>query len=187
MIIATQIRKGMILLTDGKLLRVLKTTHVTPGKGNALIATELRDLRSGLKLEKRFRPNESVERVSLTTREMEYLYEDGEHYHFMDTETYEQVQMNSQALGNATYYLQPNTKIQVDFYEGEAISIELPSSMDFKIAETEPPIKGATAASSAKPAKLENGLIIKVPPYLQVGDVVRVNPETDEYIERVSK
>ncbi len=182
---ATQIRQGMILLVDDKLYRVLKTTHVTPGKGNALMATELRDLRSGIKIDKRFRPSESVERVSLMTRQMEYLYEDGDFYHFMDTDNYEQVQLNSKALGNATFYLQPNTKIQVDLYEGEAISVELPSAMEFEIVETEPPIKGATAAASGKPAKLNNGLSVKVPPYLKVGDKVRVNPQTDEFIERV--
>ncbi len=177
----------MILHVDNKLYRVLKTTHITPGKGNALMATELRNLRSGVKIDKRFRPSESVERVSLTTREMEYLYEDGEHYHFMDTENYEQVQLGSEALGSASHYLQPNTKIKVDMFEGEAIGIELPGAMEFVITETDPSIKGATATSSYKPAKLENGLTIKVPPYLGVGDRIRVNPATDEYIERVSK
>ncbi len=146
---------------------------------------EMRDLRSGTKIEKRFRPSEGVERVSMTTREMEFLYDDAEGFHFMDTESYEQFLLSREALGNATYYLQPNTKIQVDLYEGEAIGIELPNSMEFTIVETDPPLKGATASSSAKPAKLDNGLTVKVPAYLNSGDKVRVNPQTDEFIERV--
>ncbi len=185
MIIATQIRKGMILVLDGVLYRVLTTSHVTPGKGNALMATEIRNIKTGIKTEKRFRSSESVERAFLTTREMEFLYNDGEQYHFMDTESYEQVQLNGEALGNAPYYLQPNTKIKVDMYEGDPIGVELPAAMDFEIVETDPPLKGATAAASPKPAKLSNGLTIKVPPYMEVGDKVRVNPETDEFIERV--
>lgn len=185
MIIATQIRNGMILVVDGNLYRVLKTHHVTPGKGNALIQTEMRDLRSGNKIEKRFRPSESVERAHITTREMEYLYEDGHHYYFMDTESYEQVHMSSEALGSAVHYLQPNTKITVDLYEGEPIGVELPSSMDLKIVETDPPLKGATQSSSNKPAKLENGVTVKVPAYLKSGDLIRIDPNTDEYIERV--
>lgn len=185
MITATQIRPGMILVVDGKLYRVMKTQHVTPGKGNALMQTELRDLRSGNKIEKRFRPSESVERAYLQTKEMEFLYSEGDDYHFMDTETYEQVHMTATVLGTATHYLQANTKITVDLYEGEAIGVELPSAMEQEIIETDPPLKGATASSSGKPAKLDNGITVKVPAYLKVGDRIRVNPATDEYIERV--
>ena len=185
MINATQIRPGMILVVDDKLLRVLKIQHITPGKGNAIMQTELRDLRSGIKLEKRFRPSESVERAFLQTKEMEYLYSEGKDFHFMDTENYEQIHMSEDTLGSAVYYLKPNTKITVDFYEQEPIGVELTSSMELEIVETDPPLRGATASSSGKPAKLDNGVTVKVPAYLKVGDRVRVNPETDEYIERV--
>lgn len=146
--------------------------------------TELRDLRSGTKVEKRFRPSESVERARIDTREMEYLYEDGSHYHFMDTESFEQHQLTKEVLGNGVHYLQPNAKITIDLFEKEAIGIELPSSVELKIIETDPPMKGATASGSNKPAKLDNGVTVKVPPYLKTGDMVRVNPNTDEYIER---
>lgn len=184
MIQAIQIRVGMVLLYEGNLYRAMSIHHVTPGKGNAVIQTELRDLRSGTKIEKRFRPSESIERARIDTHEMEYLYEDGHHYHFMDTESYEQHQMSKETLGSAVHYLQPNTKITVDLYGSEAIGVELPSSVELKIVETDPPMKGSTASGSNKPAKLENGVTVKVPPYLKTGDLVRVNPNTDEFIER---
>lgn len=185
MIGATQIRPGMVLQVEGNLYRVIKIQHVTPGKGNAIMQTELRDLRAGNKVEKRFRPSESVEKVSIHTKEMEYLYHEGDLYHFMDTTSYEQHQINATALGNAVHYLTPNTKITVDLFESEPIGVELPSAMEFEVVECDPPMKGATASGSNKPAKLNNGVTIKVPPYLKVGDKVKINPNTDEYLERV--
>jgi elongation factor P len=185
MIQATQIRAGMILAIDGNLYRVLSTNHVTPGKGNALMATELRDLKSGIKIDRRFRSSETVEKAIITTREMEYLYADGEQYTFMDTENYEQCHMSQALLGDGVYYLQANMKFSVSLYDGSPIGVEFPTAVELEITDTDPPMRGATASSSNKPAKLSNGVTTKVPPYLKVGDKVRVNPNTGEFVERV--
>jgi elongation factor P len=126
-----------------------------------------------------------VEKAVLTEKEMEYLYQEGDFYYFMDVGNYEQTHLNRDDLGNAINYLQPNTKVRVEFYEERPIGVELPSTMDLKITDTQPAMKGATASGGAKPATLENGLTIKVPQFVQRGDVVRVDTATNEYLERV--
>lgn len=186
MIQATQLRVGMMIVHEGELYRVLRIDHITQGNKRGKVQTELRSLRTGNKTEYRFRSEDSVEKAVLAEKEMEYLYKEGDSYTFMDSTNYEQIQMNKEELGNAIYYLQPNTKVLVEFHEERPIGVELPSTMNLKVTETSPPMRGATAAGGAKPAKLENGLTIKVPQFVQTGDLVRVDTSTNEYLDRVS-
>ncbi|MGD8328407.1 MAG: elongation factor P [Acidobacteriota bacterium] len=182
---AVQLRKGMILELDGQLLRVHDFQHVTPGKGQAVVQTRLRNLRTGAMLDRRFRSQESVERVQLESREMEYLYQESDAYVFMDSDTFEQIHLQAAAIDEALPYLIANLALKVDFYEGEPIAIELPNTVDLQVTETEPGLKGATASASSKPATLETGLVVGVPQFVDIGDTVRVDTSTGEYLTRV--
>lgn len=186
MIAATQIRVGMIIIFEGELFRVLKIDHITQGNKRGKVQTELRNIRTGTKNEHRFRSEDTVEKAIMNEKEMEYLYNDGDAYHFMDSATYEQIQLGKDEIGNALHYLRPNTKVKVEFHDERAIGVELPSTMNLKIADTAPPLKGATASGSAKPATLENGLAVKVPQFIEVGDIVKVDTSTNEYVERAN-
>lgn len=185
MISATQIRVGMVILHEGELYRVLKIDHITQGNKRGKVQTDLRNIKTGLKAEYRFRSEDTVEKAVFTEKEMEYLYSEGDFYIFMDSVNYEQTQLSKDELGNAIHYLQPNTKVMVEFYEEKAIGVELPATMNLKISDTEPPMKGATASGGAKPATLENGLNIKVPRFIETGDLVKVDTSTNQYVERV--
>ena len=185
MIQATQIRAGMIILYEGELCRVLTIQHITQGNKRGKMQVEMRRLKDGIKVQYRYRSEDTVEKAVLEQRDMEYLYREGENHCFMDATTYEQVHLSAELLGNAVHYLQPNTKVVVDLYEEKPVGVEIPSTMDLKVIETDPVFKSATAASSYKPAKLENGLSVKVPPFIKEGDKVRVATATDEYLERV--
>lgn len=182
---AVQLRKGMIIELDGQLLRVHDFQHVTPGKGQAVMQTRLRNLRTGAMLDRRFRSQEAVERVMLDQRAMEYLYKEGDAYVFMDSETYEQIHLQENALEDALPYMIPNLSLEVDFYQGEPVAIELPKTVDLQVTETEPGMKGATASGSGKPATLETGLVVGVPQFVEVGDTVRVDTSTGQYLTRV--
>lgn len=185
MIQATQIRVGMIIVHEGELYRVLKIDHITQGNKRGKVQTELRNVRTGMKAENRFRSEDTVEKAILSEKEMEFLYQEGDFYFFMDSTNYEQIQLNQDEVGNAHYYLKPNTKVTVKFYEEKALGVEVPGTMELTITDTQPPLKGATASGSAKPATLENGLTVKVPQFIETGDRVRVDTATNEYIERV--
>lgn len=182
---AIGVRKGMVILIDDAPCKVMEFRHITPGKGNAVVQTRVRNLLTGSSFEHRFRSSESVDRVTLEQHEMEYLYSDGEHHHFMNTENFEQISMSEEDLGDAAPWLMPGLKIQVEFYEAMPIGVELPGSLDLTIAETDPPLKGATVSNSNKPATLENGVTITVPPFITQGEKIRVNPSESKYIERV--
>jgi elongation factor P len=184
MIAATQIRVGMVIIYEGELCKVLGTEHITQGNKRGKMQVEMRNLRTGNKLQYRFRSEDTVEKAILSEKEMEYLYNDGDTYFFMDSANFEQISINKDDLGNAIHYLQPNTKVMVEFHEERPLGVELPTTMDCKIVDTQPPMKGATAAGGAKPATLDNGLTIKVPQFINVGEVVRVNTETNEYVDR---
>ena len=184
MMTATQIRVRDVLVLDGELYTVLKVDHITPGKGNAVVQTDLRSIATGLKTNRRFRSVESVERAALSTRDMQYLYKDGNDYVFMDNDTYEQVHLSSDLLGDRVYYLKESTPVTVTFYEDRAIGIQLPVKMVCEIVECEPHMKTATKSAINKPAKLDNGLTIKVPGYLEVGQKVWVDTESSDYLER---
>jgi elongation factor P len=175
----------MIIELDGQLLRVHDFQHVTPGKGQAVMQTRLRNLRTGAMLDRRFRSQEAVERVQLESREMEYLYQEGDVYVFMDSETFEQIRLQAAAIEEALPYMIANLSLTVDFYEGEPIAIELPKTVDLQVTETEPGLKGATASASSKPATLETGLVVGVPQFVDAGDTVRVDTSTGEYLTRV--
>ena len=174
---ATQIRRGMVIVFEGQPCKVLEFRHHTPGNLRAMIQTKLRNIRTGASFEHRFRSADTVDRASLEQHEMEYLYQDGDQYCFMSTETYEQVFLDKDTLEEALPFLKPNAKIAVDFYEGKAISIELPMTVDLEVVETEPGIKGATATRTTKPATLETGLVVQVPVFIERGDVLRITRE----------
>jgi len=181
---ATQIRRGMVILFEGQLCKVVDFRHHTPGNLRAMVQTKLRNLRTGSSFDHRFRSADTVERASLEQHEMEYLYSDGSHHHFMNTENYEQTSLSEEELGDASAWLMPGLKIQAEFYEGAPIGIDLPPSMELTVTSTEPTMKGATVSNVNKPATLENGVTIQVPPFVNEGDRIRVDPSEGRYIER---
>jgi elongation factor P len=187
MIQATQVRKGMYIRHDNDLYRVVTTEHVTPGKGRGMVQAKIRHIKSGAIMDHRFRSGDRVDRVVLDESEMEYLYQDGDTYHFMNGETYEQVGLSSETLGDTVSYLIPNIRLNVQFWDGSPIGINPPLTVEMKVVETEPAIKGATVSNVGKPATLETGLIVQVPPFINQGDVLKIDTSSGAYVERVSK
>lgn len=181
---ATQIRRGMVIVHEGEPCKVLEARHHTPGNLRAMMQTKLRNIRTGSSFEHRFRSADTVERAALEQHEMEYLYSDGTHHHFMNTENFEQVALGDDDLGDMAEWLTPGLRIQAEFYEGSPIGVTLPPSLELTVMETEPSIKGATVSNVNKPAKLENGVTIQVPPFVNEGDRIRVDPSEGRYIER---
>ncbi|HKD90999.1 MAG TPA: elongation factor P [Terriglobales bacterium] len=182
---ATQMRPGMIIKHNHDLHSVFSVEHRTPGNLRAFIQAKLRNLRTGAMFEHRFRSADAVDRVIVDEAEMEYLYNDGGDYYFMNTDTYDQVHMSRDVLGDAVDYLIPNIKLNVEFYEGKPIGIELPQTVDMEVIETEPGLKSATASSVMKPAKLETGLVVQVPPFINAGEKIRIDTADGTYMERV--
>ena len=181
---ATQLRVGMLIKYSDDLFRIMSLMHVTPGNKRGLVQTKLRNLRQGTQTEVRFRSEDNVERVTLEQQEMEYLYESDGLFHFMNTATYDQTTLSADDLGNAVKYLVPNSHLQVDLYEGTPVGVSLAKTMDLRVTETQPGLKGATAASQLKPATLETGLVVQVPSFIEVGELLRVDTETGEYVSR---
>jgi len=181
---ATRLRKGMLIKMGEDLCRVIELTHLTPGNLRGFVRSKLRNIRSGSLSEHRFRSDDSVERATLDEREMQYLYRDGDMFYFMDTTSFEQVHITAESIGDAANYIVPDAVIKVEFYETEPVGIELPVTVDLKVQDTVPGIKGATASAQVKPATPEPGLVVQVPPFINPGDVVRVNTETGEYQSR---
>ena len=181
---ATQLRVGMLIKYSDELFRIMNLMHVTPGNKRGLVQTKLRNLRQGTQTEVRFRSDDNVERVTLEQQEMEYLYESDGLFHFMNTETYDQTTLSADDLGDAVKYLVPNSRLQVDLYEGTPVGVSLAKTMDLRVTETQPGLKGATAASQLKPATLETGLVVQVPSFIEVGELLRVDTETGEYVSR---
>ena len=181
---ATQIRRGMVIVFEGQPCKVLEFRHHTPGNLRAMIQTKLRNIRTGASFEHRFRSADTVDRASLEQHEMEYLYSDGSHHHFMNTENYEQTALSEEELGDAAAWLTPGMKIQAEFYDGSPIGIDLPPSMELTVTQTEPTLKSATVSNVNNPATLENGVTITVPPFINEGDRIRVDPTEGRYIER---
>ena len=179
-----EIRPGNVLEHDGHLWAAVKVDHVKPGKGGAFAQVEMKNLRNGSKLNERFRSADKVERVRLEQKDMQFLYEDAGQLIFMDTETYDQVQLDAEILGERRPFLQDGMTIVVEFYEAEALNATLPQKVICEIAETEPVVKGQTAANSFKPAVLDNGVRVSVPPFVGQGEKIVVNTETMEYSER---
>ena len=174
----------MLINVEQNLFRVLDVQHVTPGNLRGFVRVKLRNIRNGTLADQKLRSEDSVERATLDERQMQYLYHEGEDYHFMDTSSYEQIHISSEALGDSVNYLKPEMTIQVEFYGEEPVGIELPQAVDLKVTDTAPGIKGATASAQVKPATLETGLVVQVPPFVNTGDLIRVNTETGEYLSR---
>ena len=181
---ATRMKKGMLIKIGQDLFRVLELQHVTPGNLRGFVRVKFRNIRTGALADQKLRSEDSVDRATLDEREMQYLYRDGEAYHFMDTGTYEQLHIDAEALGDNVNYLVPDALIKVEFYGSEPVGIELPPTVDLVVEDTAPGIKGATASNQIKPARLETGLVVNVPPFVNSGDKVRVSTETGEYLSR---
>jgi elongation factor P len=181
---ANDLRRGMVILWNGDLWKVLEFHHHTPGNLRAMIQAKLRNLRTGNQFEHRFRSQDEIEQAFINQHEMEYMYSDGHAHHFMNTENYEQVEISSDDLGDSAAWLQPGVKLQVQFYEGRPLGVELPKTVKAKIAETQPMMRGATASASYKPATLENGVVVQVPPFVTEGEEIIVDPTDNRYIER---
>lgn len=181
----TELRKGVTFEDGGDLYRVLEYQHIKMGRGSATIRLKLRNLRTGANLERTFPNGGVVNDIRLDNREVQYLYTDGDAYHFMDNETYEQFAITEDTLGAAVKYLKEGMTLELSLYEGRAISIDLPTTVDLKIVETAPGFKGDTASGGGKPATLETGLVVTVPFFVSQGDTIRVDTRTNEYVTRV--
>jgi len=184
MVSAISLRKGNVIRYKDEPHRVMNSTHRNPGKGGAIVRLLLRNLISGSSYEIRFNSQENIEQASLEQHEMEYLYSDGTHHHFMNTETFDQLAMNEQQLGDSRLYLTEGLTIQVEFFEDNPIGIQMPSYVELEVVETEPELKGATASNSPKPATLKNGVVVQVPAFISQGEIVRVDPVEGRYLER---
>jgi len=181
---ATQIRRGMVLVFEGDPCRVLEFRHHTPGNLRAMVQAKLKNLRTGNSFEHRFRAADSIDPATMETHDLEFLYQGGDTYHFMNSENYDQLEMDDEMLGDNAQWMQPGMKIQAEYYDGRPIGIRLPNSLTLEVTETAPVMKTATKNASSKPAKLENGVSINVPEFIATGDKVKVNPSTGEYQER---
>lgn len=184
MIAATQMRPGMVIKFNNELYSIFSVNHRTPGNLRGFVQAKMRSLRSGTMTEHRFSSEDRVERAMLEEQEMEYLYDDGEYYYFMNTENYEQMHLTKDILGDATNYLIPQLRVKVEFHEGKPMSVELPPTVDLTVVETEPGLKGATVSNVTKPAKTETGLMVQVPAFITEGEKIRVNTADASYQER---
>jgi elongation factor P len=183
---ATQLRPGMLIKWKGTLYSVFSVMHRTPGNLRGFVQAKMRNVSTRSMNEHRFASEDFVERVVLEEHEMEYLYNDGDVYHFMNTESFEQIGLNADDLGDQVLYLLPNTKVNIQFYVGNPFSVNLPTTVDMDVLETEPAIKGATVTNVTKPAKLETGLVVQVPPFIKEGEKIRINTTDGSYVTRAS-
>jgi elongation factor P len=181
---ATQMRPGMIIKHNNELHAVFSVEHRTPGNLRAFIQAKLRNLRTGAMFEHRFRSPDPIDRVVVDEIPMEFLYSDGDDFYFMNTENYEQTHLKRDTLGDAVEYLTANLQITVSFFDGVAVGIELPQTVELTVMETEPGLKSATASSVTKPAKLETGLTVQVPPFINEGEKIRVDTAEGAYLSR---
>ncbi|MBI3248507.1 MAG: elongation factor P [Deltaproteobacteria bacterium] len=181
---ATQLRVGMVVMHNNDLHRLMELTHVTPGNWRGFVRTKLRNLRSGLQTEHRFRSEDKVDRITLEQLEMEYLYQSGDDFFFMNSENYDQLSLTKEALGDSVNYLISNLKIKVDYHEGNPVGIALPKTVDLQITDTPPSMKSATVTNELKPATTETGLVVRVPSFLEVGETIRVDTESGAYVSR---
>ena len=179
------LRTGYVIKLKGDLYRIMEAEHRTPGKGRAFMQAKLRNLKDGTQTEIKFRSDESVERAEMEQVDMEYLYEDPSGYCFMNCETYEQVFLDEKIIGDGKKFMLPNTRLIVDFCDDAAVGVTFPEIVELKVTDTEPSLKGATASGSGKPATLETGLILTVPQFIKIGELVRVSTTSGEYLERV--
>lgn len=184
---ANDLRPGMVIKHNGELFSIHKAEHRTPGNLRAFVQARMRNLRTGALSDYRFRSTDDVERAFLDETEMQYLYSDGDSFHFMNTANYEQVHLNKDVVADRASYMVPDVMLKVVYYEGNPVDVELPPTVDLKVVETEPGIKGGSATNVTKPAKLETGLIVQVPPFINEGEVIRVDTAEGAYKDRVNK
>ncbi|HLS91282.1 MAG TPA: elongation factor P [Limnochordia bacterium] len=185
MISVNDLRTGITVEIDGTLYTVVEFLHVKPGKGAAFVRTKLKNLETGAVFERNFRAGERLNRAHIETKEMQYLYNSGDEYFFMDSATYEQISLSRDLLGDDVYFLKDNMTLHVKFHQGRAIGVELPTFVELQVTHTEPGVRGDTAAGGSKPATLETGLVVQVPLFVETGDVIRVDTRTKEYLSRV--
>ena len=185
MISAGDFRKGMTVEIDGDVCVIVDFQHVKPGKGAAFVRTKIRNIMTGVIVERTFNPSEKFPRAHIETREMQYLYNDGALYYFMDTQTYDQIPLDREQVEEAMKYVKENMNVMIKFYEGNAFSVEPPNFVELEIVETDPGVRGDTASGGSKPATLETGAVINVPLFVNIGDIIRIDTRTDEYMERV--
>jgi len=185
MISAGDFRKGITIELDGQVYTIVDFQHVKPGKGAAFVRTKIKNIVTGSTIEKTFSPTEKVPRAHVETKEMQYLYNDGNLYYFMDTETYEQIPLNQSQVEDAIKFIKENMNVTIKFFKGEAFSLEPPFFVELEVTHTEPGFKGDTATGGSKPATLETGAVVQVPLFVNVGDVIRIDTRTGEYMERV--
>jgi elongation factor P len=184
MIQSTQMRPGMVVKFNNDLFSVFSVNHRTPGNLRGFVQAKMRNLKSGTMIEHRFSSEDRVEKAVLEEVEMEYLYDDGEYFYFMNIENYEQLHLTKDLLGDATNYLIPQLHVKVEFYEGKPMSVELPATVEMTVVETEPGLRGATVSNVTKPAKMDTGLVVQVPPFISEGEKIRVNTAEGTYQER---
>jgi elongation factor P len=182
---ATQVRPGMIINHEGDLHVVYSVDHRTPGNKRGSMQTKMRNLRSGSMMDYRFRAEETVDKVVVDEIEFEFLYSDGEGHHFMNTENYEQLALQQDVVGDTKDYLIPNMPVKIEYYNDKPIGVLLPDTVDLTVVDTEPSIQKATASAVMKPAKLETGLVVNVPPFIGTGDKIKVDTSEGRYIQRV--
>jgi elongation factor P len=185
MISAGDFRKGITFEMDGQVYQVLDFQHVKPGKGAAFVRTKYKNIVTGATQERAFNPSDRFPKAHIETKEMQYLYDDGDLYYFMDTQTFEQIPLSRDKVEGAILYIRPNDMATVRFYKGDAFSVEPPNFVTLKVVETEPGFKGDTAQSTYKPAKLETGAVVQVPLFVENGEVIRIDTRTGEYMSRV--
>jgi elongation factor P len=182
---ATQVRKGSVIIFNGDPCRIIEFEHRTPGNLRAFIQAKMKNLRNGATLEHRFRAADQVEKADMSTQELQYMYTDGHHYHFMNTATYEMIELSEEVLGEDAKWLTENMTILAEMFEGRPVAIDLPSSMTLEVVQTDPALAGATKTAMTKPAKLSNGVTVQVPPFVNQGQMIRVDPrDGGKYIER---
>ncbi|HWR49738.1 MAG TPA: elongation factor P [Bryobacteraceae bacterium] len=181
---STQMRPGMVVKHNNELHTVFSVFHRTPGNLRGFVQAKMRNLRNGSMIEHRFSSEDRVERAELEQQDFEYLYDDGEYFYFMNSETFEQMHLTKDLLGDAVNYLIPQLKVTVEFYEGKALSVDLPATVDLTVVHTEPGLRGATVSNVTKAAKLETGLVVQVPPFINEGEKIRVNTAGGTYQER---
>jgi len=178
-------RPGITVEVDGEIWMVVEAQHVKPGKGSAFVRTRLKNIKTGAVLDRTFAAGERFPQAHVERREMQYLYSTGDQYFFMDTGTYDQIQLGKDRLGDAILYMKENSILYVLMHEGNPIGVELPNFVELEVVETEPGVKGDTATGGTKPARLETGAVVKVPLFVEVGDIIRVDTRTHQYLERV--
>ena len=181
---ATQLRAGMVLEYNKDLWRVMTVTHITPGNWRGMVQTKLRNIKTGSQTENRFRSEDRVERIILSQHTMQFLYQDGDDFHFMNTETFEQITIPKELIEDVAGFLSPNLEVEIEFYETTPLNVTLPKTVSLKVMQTDPGMRNAAVTNTLKPATLETGMVIQVPHFVAEGDTITINTETKEYLSR---